>query len=236
MDYLTNFGWQKGSAGVIALLIMRCLLIPVHGINATNNGWVGDFCQFIKKQWPEAVIIEPDYFATALPIFNNWFLDPHVSKCLFQKILFNAGTLPIFFVAHSNGAVITLRTAQLLIAKGKTVAGMVLIAGAIDPDIAETQLLHNVTAKQLGFAAAYCSADDDVLGAPHWLPKWLQTPYEYVKWPYGSLGHTGWQVGAHEYNGPGFITRWRDGGHGAWTDSDRQAVTFPQIVSDLENL
>lgn len=204
---------------------MRALICPIHGIDSTNSGWVEQFKSFVSQQWPEAVVIEPDYWVGPFPIINNWICDPYVSKALAKTIQSQCGTLPVFFVAHSNGAVIALRTAQLLIAAGKSVGGSVMMAGAIDPDVVQTGLLSNVNAKQLGFAAAYCSKEDDVLTLPGWL-----------MWPYGNMGAVGWQVKGQPYSGHGFLTRWFEGGHSGYFESSQIQSTFTQILQDIKNL
>jgi hypothetical protein len=88
---------------------------------------------------------------------------------------------PIWFVAHSNGAVIALLTAKRLIAAGYPIGGLILSGAACEADLEKNHLMEWYCESKLGAAIAYSSPDDHLLGLP-----------ARLLWPYGSLGRTGW--------------------------------------------
>jgi hypothetical protein len=99
------------------------------------------------------------------------------------------------FISHSNGAVIALRAASLLIQKGHRIDTMIFTGAAIESDITKNCILTWLQTGALNRAITYSSPDDEVLPGPM-----LQRPaifrdiYSALAWPYGSLGRTGWTL------------------------------------------
>jgi hypothetical protein len=104
---------------------------------------------------------------------------------------------PIWFVAHSNGAVIALLTAQRLIARGYQIGGLLLTGAACEADVQRNGVLEWCSSGALGTAIAYSSEDDEVVAgdprvAGSVLRKLRDWAWGRLMWPYGCLGRTGW--------------------------------------------
>ena len=69
----------------------------------------------------------------------------------------------LWFVAHSNGAVIALLTARRLIARGHKIGGLILTGAACEANLAKNGILEWLCSGVLGAAIAYCSPEDEVL-------------------------------------------------------------------------
>jgi hypothetical protein len=136
---------------------------------------------------------------------------------------------PVWFVAHSNGAVIALLTAKRLIAHGYQVGGLILTGAACEADVAKNGVLEWWSDGVLGNAIAYSSVDDHVLPG--------RGIYRLLAWPYGSLGRTGWLLdGKPVDEWPGQIfTRWFPGGHSTYFSPQNIENTFEQICEDIES-
>ncbi len=134
---------------------------------------------------------------------------------------------PIWFVAHSNGAVIALLATKRLIARGYQIGGLILTGAACQADIEKNGILDWWSRGALGAGLAYSSPDDQILdGAPlptpfnpgalalSFLPSgrglllrsvlgllrnWL---WGKLIWPYGCLGRTGWLRGGRTVGSP----------------------------------
>jgi hypothetical protein len=164
-----------------------------------------------------------------------------------------AGAPVIWFVAHSNGAMIALMTAKLLIERGHRVGGLILTGAAIEADIERNGIADWLAKGALGAALAYSSADDLVLdGDPgaeipdtervvegvsppllqaRRIRAWL---WGRLMWPYGCLGRTGWlRGGADAIESPRLFTRWFQGGHSAYFAPAMLHQTFEQIYQDM---
>ncbi len=72
----------------------------------------------------------------------------------------------LWFVAHSNGAVIALLAAKRLIARGYRIGGLILTGAACEADVEKNGVLEWWRNGVLGAAIAYSSQDDQVLPAP----------------------------------------------------------------------
>jgi hypothetical protein len=104
---------------------------------------------------------------------------------------------PIWFVAHSNGAVIALLTAQRLIARGYQIGGLLLTGAACEADVERSGVQEWCSSGALGAAIAYSSEDDEVVAgdprvARSVLRKLRDWAWGRLMWPYGCLGRTGW--------------------------------------------
>jgi hypothetical protein len=156
----------------------------------------------------------------------------------------------LLFVSHSNGAVIAMRTAALLIEKGYRIEKLILTGAAIEPDIAKNGILHWLKEGSLGQAIAYCSQDDDVLQPPRGrFYSALRLVQSALIWPYGCLGRTGWlcndvpleQLAPSSspllQNGISpdrIFSRFYPGGHSSYFAPENIEQTFNQIYEDLK--
>jgi pimeloyl-ACP methyl ester carboxylesterase len=151
----------------------------------------------------------------------------------------------IWFVAHSNGAVIALRAAQRLIERGCPVSGLILTGAACEADVLKNRILEWVSLRRLGVAIAYASEDDRVLsGDPAHDPGPARGVISRVRarlWgrlirPYGCLGRTGWLCGGRPLDGAfgsAIFTRWFPGGHSAYFAPERIHETFERIYGEI---
>ena len=135
----------------------------------------------------------------------------------------------LWFVAHSNGAVIALLTAKILIDRGYKIAGLILTGAACEADLAKNGIANWLRPRpasdpqlstlnhqpSLGAAIAYCSHDDAVLaGDPravrtHSTASQIFQKLRAFLWgrliaPYGCLGRTGWLSGGKPIQGSRF--------------------------------
>lgn len=227
---------------------------------------------------PRTKLIKKEYQAGPWPRWNCWVRNPRLARGLVAEIELlvaaaeRAQTAPspdvaahegapanaisetfdppaIWFVAHSNGAVIALEATKRLIARGHWVAGVILTGAACEGDLAKTPLPLWVGRGRLGTAIAYCSKQDRLLppvaataslntrnhprdrsllaslGAAFW--RWLL-------WPYGSLGRSGWITrGKPVPDSPFFRTRWFDCGHSGYFEPSQREKTFELIYQDI---
>src|SRR5947209_18097788 len=110
---------------------MKSLVIAIHGIltRQTDASWPDKFDAWMSQRAPAIKVLKKEYFAGPLPRWNCWVRDPRLARGLVSEIeLF--GDASIWFVAHSNGAVIALLAAKQLIERGHKVAGLILTGAA----------------------------------------------------------------------------------------------------------
>lgn len=148
----------------------------------------------------------------------------------------------IWFVAHSNGAVIALEATKRLIARGHWVAGVILTGAACEGELMKTPLPGWVGRGRLGIAIAYCSRLDRVLAPSMAAPgakrslaaELLGLAWRWVLWPYGSLGRTGWLCRGNPVpNSPFFRTRWFQCAHSGYFAPPRRERVFELIYQDI---
>lgn len=218
---------------------MRAVICAIHGINSSNHSsFVDPFTQYCSVADPDLIVISHEYLEGPLPLWNNWVENEKVAKEVFDKIQATKGHLPIFLVAHSNGTVIALLVAKMLVAIGEFVSGMILIAGAIEPNIEQNGVLDMFQVQKLGFSIAYCSQFDEVVrGDPRvdkpWYLKLKDMIWGALMWPYGSLGVTGWLFKNETMTASDIITRWYKCSHTGYFEGDLCNVIFQQILIDI---
>lgn len=219
----------------------RALLVAIHGImtSQTDASWPDHLDAFVFRHQPAIKVLKKEYAAGPLPRVNL-LKNRRLAASLVNEIeLFisdhNQFSPPIWFVAHSNGALIALLVTQRLIEHGHWIGGVILTGAACEADVRKNRILDWLQSGRLGFAAAYCSAADRVLPpGPGSLKGWL---WRQLVWPYGSLGRTGW-LGLEDRPPclihDRLITRWFAGGHGVYFAPEHRAGTFEQIFADIE--
>ena len=258
---------------------MRTIVAAIHGIltGQTDASWPDKFDAWMFQRDPAVKVLKKEYRAGPFPRWNCWVKDPFLARSLANELeLFlnsqpsrcarraarRATTNPqlsLWLVAHSNGAVIALLTARLLINRGIKIGGLILTGAACEADIDLNQVLEWHCRGMLGAAIAYSSTEDEVLpDSPTLDPRsstltrlcsWL---WGKLIWPYGSLGRTGWlfdgrPLSTFDESLPSAAaaeatacqlstihTRWYPGGHGAYFAAQNIAGTFEQLYRDIE--
>ena len=206
----------------------------IHGIltGQTRASWPDEFDAWCVRQHgvqvrrEEIHVLKKEYSAGPFPRLN-WIKNRRLAAGLVEEIflLAEAGRnarAPIWFVAHSNGCVIALMAARMLIERGIRVDGMILTGAACESDVRRNGILRWVEFGQLGQAVALSSAEDGVVS--------LQGIMRWVKWPYGDLGRVGWQINGKAYASAWIRTIWIVGGHCGYFAPDRMAGTFWTFV------
>lgn len=202
---------------------------------------------------PQAHVLKRKYFEAPLPRWN-WIKNRFLARSFASEVEVIAKENPdykLWFIAHSNGAVITLLVVRALIERGLRVEGVILTGAACEADINKNGILDWALSDALGDAIAYCSHDDQVLSGD---VADASSPLEAVRawlwgklmWPYGCLGRTGWKtLGAELSSKRGFSVqlgserttwlaqRWFPGGHSAYFDKERIRETFEQMYRDM---
>src|ERR1043165_2801829 len=113
---------------------MKMLIAAIHGImtNQTDPSWPDKLDAWMFQRDPEVKVLKKEYRAGPFPRWNCWVKDPLLAHSLANELeLFLSPTIhhpscpppPVWFVAHSNGAVIALLTAQRLIQRGHRIGG-----------------------------------------------------------------------------------------------------------------
>lgn len=145
----------------------------------------------------------------------------------------------LWFVAHSNGAVVSLMAARRLIARGYKIGGMILTGAAIEADLRENRIFNWYCGSEVFAAIAYSSPDDEVTDGAYSVERgawkrfraWL---WGKLMWPYGCLGRTGWLLDGKAFKNKEFLyTRWQAGGHSTYFTAANSQGTFEQMYADI---
>lgn len=222
---------------------MTRIIVAIHGIltGQTDPSWPDQLDAWMFHHAPDLKVLKKEYAAGPFPRWNCLVRNPRLARSLANELeLLEANRTPsrlteVWLVAHSNGAVIALETARLLIRRGCVVTGLILTGAACGPDIARTSLLAWTQADLLRRAIAYCSPDDRVLAGPF---RPLHPLWSWLIHPYGDLGRTGWQLHGRPIPPEDplthqFLTRWHSGGHSAWFAPGQIQQTFELFLSDI---
>src|SRR6267142_20762 len=131
---------------------MRTLLVAIHGImtNQTSASWPDKLDAWMFDRNPDIKVIKKEYKAGPFPRWNCYVKDPHLATSLANELELFLDRHPLdpspqpalWFVAHSNGAVIALLTAKILAQRGYNIDGMILTGAACDADIAKNGILE----------------------------------------------------------------------------------------------
>src|SRR5436190_823500 len=149
------------------------LLVAIHGIltNQTDASWPDKLDAWMFTRHPDIKVIKKEYRAGPFPRWNCLVKDPAIARSLANELelfldrpFLDPGPQPeLWFVAHSNGAVIALLTAQILAQRGYSISGVILTGAACEADIASDGILELLGRGARGAAIAYSSQDDQVL-------------------------------------------------------------------------
>jgi len=240
---------------------MRLLLTALHGIltGQTDPSWPDRLDAWMFERDANVKVLKKEYRAGPFPRWNCWVKDRLLARSLANEIeLFFTESARdgfqspcIWLVAHSNGAVIALLTAGILIERGHRIAGLILTGGACEADIDRNGVLEWQCRGMLGAAIAYCSKDDKLLntdstgkqGSDSLLARILRRLWGKAIWPYGCLGRSGWLFKGRplassfedlsKSGSQRLLTRWFSGGHSTYFKPQNVTVTFEQIYRDL---
>lgn len=206
----------------------RPLIVAINGILTPPSGvrWVDYFQAYCDEA--DIPCDTREYFAGPIPIWNTFVRNRRQAAALVKELLLYQGVATgmreISLVGHSNGCDIALRAARLLMARGIPVHRLILIASVTDPDVEASGVLRAVANGLLGGALAYSSLSDSVLRIPICL-----------KWPYRSLGVTGWTLNGKHYHSREIVTRqFRILGHGDYFNPVNRTDIFDQIRKDVD--
>src|SRR5439155_22008598 len=109
---------------------MKAIVVPIHGIRTDQipASWPDHMDAWMFDRDPEVKVLKKEYRAAALPHWNCWVKDPLLARSLANELELFIGPPPsfhhpsppppIWFVAHSNGAVIALLATKRLIERG----------------------------------------------------------------------------------------------------------------------
>ena len=200
----------------------------------------------------EFVVLKRRYWTGAFPMWNNWVKDPAEARRVVEMVeeanlQSHPTDRPIWFVAHSNGAVIALLAARELIAKGHRIGGLILTGAACEADLNKNCILQWYAEEKIGSAIAYCSECDGVVaGDPLavttakasrvlkvlWRMKdWI---WGRLMWPYGCLGRTGFLIREQPASRDRIFTRWFEGyGHSGYFEPENREKVFEQFYEDI---
>lgn len=206
----------------------RPLVVAINGILSPPSGvrWVDYFQAYCDEH--DIPCDTREYMAGPFPVWNTFVRNRRQAAALVRELLLYQGVATglreISFVAHSNGCDIALRAARLLNARGIPMHRVILIAAVTTSDIRDSGVLPAVENGLIGAAYAYCSRADSVLRIPI-----------CVKWPYGSLGITGWSMNHAPYKSSAIVTRRFDTlGHGDYFNATNRPDIFDQIRKDMD--
>lgn len=206
----------------------RPLVVAINGILTPPSGvrWVDYFQAYCDAH--DIPCDTREYMAGPFPIWNTFVRNRRQAASLARELLLYQGVATgmreISLVAHSNGCDIALRAARLLNARGIPIHRLVLLAAVTDPDVHNSGVLPAVENGLIGAAYAYCSLADPVLRIPI-----------CVKWPYRSLGITGWSLNQAPYQSSAIVTRqFRIFGHGDYFNGVNRVDIFDQIRKDID--
>lgn len=132
----------------------------------------------------------------------------------------------ISLVSHSNGAVLNLQAARLLIEDGIKIHAMVLIAPAIRTKDASEEIDRWLLSGMLGRAVLVRPRLDGLLS--------LVSRAKIASWPWGSLGHDGWAVDrmdSFDSENPPMTIDLPNDRHSDPVSVERRGVTFREIIA-----
>jgi pimeloyl-ACP methyl ester carboxylesterase len=224
------------------------VVAAIHGIMTGQSlaSWPDRLDAWMLERDPQVHVIKKEYGAGPFPRLN-WLKNRRLAAGLAAELELFAGgrggqecPRSVSIVAHSNGSVIALRTAALLIARGIKIHCLILTGSACEPDIARNGVRDWVISNQVKRAISYSSRRDGVVShgttaEDGWARRGWDRVWGVLSWPYGSLGRTGWMFEGKPFQSlqHRIFTRWFEGGHcGYWLSRNIEG-TFETIYTDL---
>lgn len=226
------------------------LLVAIHGIltSQTDASWVDRLDAWALDHAPDIRVHPEEYSAGPFPRFNTWFKDPALARGLAYEIDLCYQEVPdlrLWFVAHSNGCIIAIKTLQILTHHmGHAVEGAILVGGACDSDVNRSgvfDLVHPPGSLPARLSQCVCWHNHGDLAVPcrearpGALGRLRGVFYRWLAAPYGGLGHEGFT----HHRAPWKSTRisnepWPDStGHSGYWSSEQRETTFERIAATV---
>lgn len=171
----------------------RQLLFLAHGILTGNTwpNWPARGKARAVESRPDLIVLPTQYKAGPFPRFTHFVVNRRKVRRSRRRLDLYPPDIPIHFASHSNGAGIVLSLADQLIADGRLVGTITLIAAAVPSDIRTLRRRYPRVFGQLGpDIEAWSSPSDRVVAPWPW-------PLRQVRWPWGDLGNRGFQPPDH---------------------------------------
>src|SRR2546425_3792626 len=138
---------------------MPILLAAIHGIltRQTDPSWPDKLDAWMAGRDPQVKVLKKEYAAGPFPRWNCWVKDPLLARGLANELelFLSPSTLDtqhsspsVWFVAHSNGAVIALLAARRLIARGHRIGGLILTGAACEADVEKNGGLEGLAGRR----------------------------------------------------------------------------------------
>jgi pimeloyl-ACP methyl ester carboxylesterase len=203
------------------------IVAAIHGIltGQTTASWPDRFDAWAADREPRFHVLKKEYVAGPFPRLN-WLKNRRLAEGLAREIVAFSpwhGDKQVWLVGHSNGCVIALQTARLLIDTNIRIDGMILTGGACPSDVDRNHVAEWIGAGQLGQAVAFSSPSDRVVN--------VRGFWKFLKWPYGDLGRVGWRRDGKPFASGSISTRWFSGGHSGYFAADRMEDTFRNFAA-----
>lgn len=213
------------------------VLLQAHGIltGQSDPTWPQYGDAWFAAHHPQVRTVNTRYYQLPFPrvaAIKNTRRSRDLSRQVTTAVTLLAeqtGTRPtVSMVAHSNGGVIAMQVARALIAKGQPVESMILIAPALRTSDASREIAGWLDTGMLETALLVRPTRDLVIGgiATNWQSRALA-------WPWGALGHEGWDVAEIEHVFPNIpMTKDLPGmGHSDPTKPHNRAWLYESIIA-----
>lgn len=167
-----------------------------HGIltGQSSATWPTFGTGYLGEVRPEVRTVNSTYFALPLPrieALRNRGRSEKLAREIFDAWDALPASAPVSIVSHSNGGVLALQVARILIGWGFALRSLVLIAPALRTGPASEEIGDWLTTGMLGSALLVRPTRDLLIGGigANWRTK-------LYAWPWGSLGSDGWDLDA----------------------------------------
>jgi hypothetical protein len=186
--------------------------VLAHGIltRTTRASWPDELAAWLHGTGAagHVRVVSGWYYELPLPRLA-WWRNRRRAAALASRVLGHLAEEPgaeVVCVGHSNGCAIVHGLVRILLAAGHRVRAIVYSAAAVPARQAARDVRGWLEGGRLGWAQAWVSRRDRVLGLVRLVPGILT-------WPWGHLGRTGW--GEPWYFG---MSMWAEdeAGHGGW--------------------
>ncbi len=177
---------------------MPLIVGQAHGIltGKSSPSWPEYGDAFFAARHPQVSTVNTEYYELPLPRIAA-LRNPARARRLVRRLLTAAkygielrpDPAELAIVSHSNGAVLALQACRALIAEGIALRSLVLIAPAVRTTEATREVCGWLATGMLGYALLVRPTRDRLIGgiAKNWRTR-------LVAWPWGSLGHDGWDL------------------------------------------
>jgi hypothetical protein len=169
---------------------MRPLVVLAHGIltRQTVASWPDQFHAWLERNGVNATVLKKEYIAGPLPLFNVHVKNRLLARGLAAEIeLFcNSDSAqddpPLYFIAHSNGTDVALKTIKRLAASGIDTHTFIAVGAVLKGDIVNNGITELLAQGHLQRAVAYSSHSD------------LAIRLGRHSLGYGGCGRSGWTI------------------------------------------